>query len=133
MFNTSEVTNEYILMNEFLSSSLIDDGALYTADSGNNDNNNNNNNDSKTSRGWSWPKESQNKKKPMYRCKQFIRRRPPGLEREKRTLANPLSTPINAYGTPDTPGFVDDLWSFARRRGGGIYSCNLSESGLQQQ
>ena len=29
MFNTSEVTNEYNLLNEFLSSSLLDDGALY--------------------------------------------------------------------------------------------------------
>ncbi|TKA65770.1 hypothetical protein B0A55_09478, partial [Friedmanniomyces simplex] len=30
MFNTSEVTNEYNLLNDFLSSSLIDDGALYS-------------------------------------------------------------------------------------------------------
>jgi hypothetical protein len=29
MFNTSEVTNEYNLLNDFLSASLIDDGALY--------------------------------------------------------------------------------------------------------
>ncbi|KAK5112415.1 hypothetical protein LTR85_011524 [Meristemomyces frigidus] len=32
MFNTSEVTNEYNLLNDFLSSSLLDDGALYNAD-----------------------------------------------------------------------------------------------------
>ena len=32
MFNTSEVTNEYNLLNDFLSSSLIDDGALYSND-----------------------------------------------------------------------------------------------------
>lgn len=32
MFNTSEVTNEYNLLNDFLSSSLLDDGALYSAD-----------------------------------------------------------------------------------------------------
>ncbi|KAK0936116.1 Transcription factor [Friedmanniomyces endolithicus] len=30
MFNTSEVTNEYNLLNDFLSSSLIDDGAYYS-------------------------------------------------------------------------------------------------------
>lgn len=29
MFNTSEVTNEYNLLNDFLSNSLLDDGALY--------------------------------------------------------------------------------------------------------
>lgn len=29
MFNTSEVTNEYNLLNDFLSSSLIDDGGIY--------------------------------------------------------------------------------------------------------
>lgn len=32
MFNTSEVTNEYNLLNDFLSSSLIDDGGLYNDD-----------------------------------------------------------------------------------------------------
>ncbi|KAK4495056.1 hypothetical protein PRZ48_013383 [Zasmidium cellare] len=32
MFNTSEVTNEYNLLNDFLSSSLIDDGGLYNND-----------------------------------------------------------------------------------------------------
>jgi hypothetical protein len=32
MFNTSEVTNEYNLLNDFLSTSLLDDGALYSAD-----------------------------------------------------------------------------------------------------
>ncbi|KAK4950258.1 Transcription factor [Elasticomyces elasticus] len=31
MFNTSEVTNEYNLLNDFLSSSLIDDGNLYSS------------------------------------------------------------------------------------------------------
>ncbi|KAK6436494.1 Transcription factor [Oleoguttula sp. CCFEE 5521] len=30
MFNTSEVTNEYNLLNDFLSTSLLDDGALYS-------------------------------------------------------------------------------------------------------
>ncbi|RMZ00945.1 hypothetical protein D0860_07798 [Hortaea werneckii] len=32
MFNTSEVTNEYNLLNDFLSSSLLDDGAMYSTD-----------------------------------------------------------------------------------------------------
>ncbi|WPG98966.1 regulator of drug sensitivity 2 [Acrodontium crateriforme] len=32
MFNTSEATNEYNLLNDFLSSSLLDDGALYNND-----------------------------------------------------------------------------------------------------
>jgi hypothetical protein len=32
MFNTSEVTNEYNLLNDFLSTSLLDDGALYNPD-----------------------------------------------------------------------------------------------------
>lgn len=32
MFNTSEVTNEYNLLNDFLSNSLLDDGALYTGE-----------------------------------------------------------------------------------------------------
>ena len=32
MFNTSEVTNEYNLLNDFLSTSLLDDGALYSND-----------------------------------------------------------------------------------------------------
>ncbi|CAK3791998.1 Regulator of drug sensitivity 2 [Lecanosticta acicola] len=32
MFNTSEVTNEYNLLNDFLSSSLIDDGGIYNSD-----------------------------------------------------------------------------------------------------
>ena len=32
MFNTSEATNEYNLLNDFLSSSLIDEGALYGQD-----------------------------------------------------------------------------------------------------
>lgn len=32
MFNTSEVTNEYNLLNDFLSTSLLDDGALYNSD-----------------------------------------------------------------------------------------------------
>ncbi|KAK4543416.1 hypothetical protein LTR36_005559 [Oleoguttula mirabilis] len=32
LFNTSEVTDEYNLLNDFLSSSLLDDGALYNAD-----------------------------------------------------------------------------------------------------
>ncbi|TKA61056.1 hypothetical protein B0A49_09269 [Cryomyces minteri] len=32
MFNTSETTNEYNLLNDFLSTSLLDDGALYTGD-----------------------------------------------------------------------------------------------------
>ncbi|KAF2090253.1 hypothetical protein K490DRAFT_18381, partial [Saccharata proteae CBS 121410] len=31
MFNTSEASNEYALLNDFLSNSLIDDGALYAA------------------------------------------------------------------------------------------------------
>ncbi|KAK5163334.1 Transcription factor [Saxophila tyrrhenica] len=35
MFNTSEVTNEYNLLNDFLSTSLLDDGALYNADTAN--------------------------------------------------------------------------------------------------
>ena len=35
MFNTSEVTNEYNLLNDFLSSSLLDDGALYSDDNTN--------------------------------------------------------------------------------------------------
>lgn len=32
MFNTSEVTNEYNLLNDFLSTSLLDDGAFYQGD-----------------------------------------------------------------------------------------------------
>ncbi|TKA23686.1 hypothetical protein B0A50_06522 [Salinomyces thailandicus] len=32
LFNTSEVTNEYNLLNDFLSSSLLDDGAMYSTD-----------------------------------------------------------------------------------------------------
>lgn len=32
MFNASEVTNEYNLLNDFLSNSLLDDGALYTGE-----------------------------------------------------------------------------------------------------
>ncbi|KAK5109571.1 hypothetical protein LTR62_006922 [Meristemomyces frigidus] len=32
MFNTSEVTNEYNLLNDFLSTSLLDDGALFSPD-----------------------------------------------------------------------------------------------------
>lgn len=32
MFNNTEVTNEYNLLNDFLSSSLLDDGALFTND-----------------------------------------------------------------------------------------------------
>ncbi|KAK5157626.1 hypothetical protein LTR04_005388, partial [Oleoguttula sp. CCFEE 6159] len=32
MFNTSETTNEYNLLNDFLSTSLLDDGSLYTGD-----------------------------------------------------------------------------------------------------
>lgn len=32
MFNTSEVTNEYNLLNDFLSSSLLDDGAMFGSD-----------------------------------------------------------------------------------------------------
>jgi len=32
MFNTSEVSNEYNLLNDFLSSSLLDDGGLYSTD-----------------------------------------------------------------------------------------------------
>lgn len=32
MFNTSEVTNEYNLLNDFLSTSLLDDGGLYSND-----------------------------------------------------------------------------------------------------
>lgn len=32
MFNTSEVTNEYNLLNDFLSTSLLDEGALYNND-----------------------------------------------------------------------------------------------------
>lgn len=34
MFNTSEVSNEYNLLNDFLSTSLLDDGAFYAGDNG---------------------------------------------------------------------------------------------------
>jgi len=36
MFNTSEVTNEYNLLSDFLSTSLLDDGAFYGGDNGQN-------------------------------------------------------------------------------------------------